>query len=112
MGSCYQVLFNKRRVIVTVDAEGYTSRALAKGPTNRLVKLIALVVTIVTTLVLVVVRPRTPYTHMAGTLPFTVFESLWTKRGEFCQASPYEGRVPFPFPDLINEQFWEQPKED
>ncbi|RPA87628.1 alkaline phosphatase-like protein [Ascobolus immersus RN42] len=112
MAACYQVLFNKRRVIVTVDAAGYTSRSLSRGPKNRLAKMITLVLGIVTTLVLVIVRPRSPYPHMAGTLPFTVFESLWTKRGEFCQASPYEGRVPFPFPDLISEQHWEEPKND
>lgn len=111
--SAYQVLFNKRRIIVTVDAEGYTSRALAKGPTNRLVKFVALVVTIVTTLILTVVRPASPFGHMSGTLPFTLFESLWTKRSRFCQASPWDGKaIPFPFPELISEQYWEQPKED
>ncbi|KAL7268360.1 hypothetical protein RUND412_009017 [Rhizina undulata] len=52
------------------------------------------------------VRPLSPYRHMSGTLPFTMFEGLWTKRSAFCEAFPWDGPPQFPYPELIRKELW------
>lgn len=53
-----------------------------------------------------IVRPLSPYQHMSGTLPFTLFEGLWTRRSAFCEPSPSDGPPEFPFPELLRKEFW------
>ncbi|KAF8424283.1 alkaline-phosphatase-like protein [Tirmania nivea] len=62
---------------------------------------------VITEIILLAVRPSSPYTHMSGTLPFTIFEGLWTTRSEFCEPIPWdEGAVLFPYPELISQDMW------
>lgn len=68
-----------------------------------------LLVATVVLIVLHVVRPKAPFGHMATTLPFTIFEGLFSKRSAFCDPSPWDGPKSAPFPDLIEEKFWIAP---
>lgn len=62
---------------------------------------------VITEIILIAVRPSSPYAHMSGTLPFTIFEGLWTTRSEFCEPIPWdEGAVLFPYPELISQDMW------
>lgn len=65
-----------------------------------------LLVAVIVIAVLHVVRPRSPYTHMSGTLPFTMFEGIFTRRSPFCDPSPLDGPVKFPLQELIRPQYW------
>ncbi|KAJ5610483.1 hypothetical protein N7510_007202 [Penicillium lagena] len=50
-----------------------------------------------------IVRPRVPYNHMSGALPFTFFEAIRLKH--VAHHEPINGE--FPFPELIGEEYWE-----
>lgn len=68
---------------------------------------------VITEFILLVVRPSSPYMHMSGTLPFTIFEGLWTTRSEFCEPIPWDkGAVEFPYPELISQELWTQDTSD
>lgn len=69
----------------------------------------ALLAPFVTTIILLWVRPTTfPYAHMSGSIPFTLAEIL-NPPPDICIASYSNAVHPFPFPDQIKEEFWEQP---
>lgn len=64
---------------------------------------IAVISVIVTCITLQIVRPTTPpYAHMSGSLPFTMFESLFSnpRNTEFCLPHPRE-HVKFPFNEVF-----------
>lgn len=65
-----------------------------------------LLVATVTIVILHIVRPKSPYQHMSSTLPFTLFEGLWTRRSAFCEPSPFDGPPDFPFPEFLRREFW------
>lgn len=65
-----------------------------------------LLVAAVIIFVLHIVRPKSPYQHMSSTLPFTLFEGLWTRRSAFCEPSPFDGPPVFPFPEHLRREFW------
>lgn len=68
---------------------------------------------VITEIILLAVRPSSPYTHMSGTLPFTIFESLWSTRSEFCEPIPWdEGAVMFPYPELALPETWTDDSSD
>ncbi|KAF8443353.1 hypothetical protein BGX38DRAFT_1200388 [Terfezia claveryi] len=48
---------------------------------------------VITEIILLAVKPSSLYTHMSGTLPFTIFEGLWTARSEFCEPIPWDEGV-------------------
>ncbi|KAI5840977.1 sulfatase domain-containing protein [Morchella snyderi] len=102
----------RRRAPDQEDGEGLLSESVAeKAPLSNTVgairwarlKLLAVAGTII---VLHIVRPLSPYQHMSGTLPFTLFEGLWVRRSVFCEPSPYDGPPEFPFPELLRKEFW------
>lgn len=72
---------------------------------ERLVRLWTICAVLVTA-GLHIFRPSIPYNHLSGALPFTFFDALRSKRAE---SQP--GQKPFPFPELLGEQFWEPPRE-
>lgn len=54
-------------------------------------------------------RPEVPYSHMSGALPFSFFKALWLKH-ERDWPQEIEEHI-FPFPQLLQEKFWEAPRE-
>lgn len=48
-------------------------------------------------IILHLVRPQTPFNHMSGTLPFTLFEGIFSRRSPMCDPSPYDDRIKFPY---------------
>ncbi|KAF8470037.1 alkaline-phosphatase-like protein [Kalaharituber pfeilii] len=96
------------------EAEGLVSGSEQEKSMNRQCSFfgltwgrVGLIAYAVTMIVLLVVRPSSPYRHLSGTLPFTIFEGLWTTRSEFCEPIPWdEGAVEFPYPDLISNKLW------
>ncbi|KAI9754737.1 MAG: hypothetical protein M1835_000870 [Candelina submexicana] len=74
----------------------------------RWARLKLLIATVILT-VLHAVRPKAPFGHMATTLPFTIFEGLFSKRSAFCDPSPWNGPEGSPFPELTQEEFWVPP---
>ncbi|KAI9802626.1 MAG: hypothetical protein M1825_002648 [Sarcosagium campestre] len=62
----------------------------------------------VTMVILHVVRPKAPFTHMTTTLPFTLFEGIFFRLSPLCDPSPWDAND-FPLADLTQERFWSQP---
>ncbi|KAK2741251.1 hypothetical protein FQN57_005713 [Myotisia sp. PD_48] len=66
-----------------------------------------------TVTVLWVIRPSTPYNHMATTLPVAMLQMLHVDGKPHCRLTgappPME---PFPLPDLIAEEHWKMPKDN
>ncbi|OBT84786.1 hypothetical protein VE02_06923 [Pseudogymnoascus sp. 03VT05] len=66
---------------------------------------------VVTVSILLAVRPQPfPYTHMSGSLPFTLLD-IWSRPDprNLCQAGSSREFTPFPLPDLISPKLWELP---
>lgn len=64
---------------------------------------VAVISVVVTCMTLQIVRPTTPpYAHMSGSLPFTMFESLFSnpRNTEFCLPHP-RSHVEFPFNEVF-----------
>lgn len=80
-------------------------RVLHKGQYVRLWTVFAVSMTVG----LQLTRPGVPYSHMSGALPFTFFEALWLKH-ERDWPQEVEEHI-FPFPQLLQEKFWEAPRE-
>jgi hypothetical protein len=57
-------------------------------------------------LVLHLVRPRQPFSHMTTTLPFTMLDAIFERRSPMCDPSPWDGPSHFPLDDLIRENLW------
>lgn len=61
------------------------------------------------TAVLWMFRPRIPYSHLSGAVPFTFLGTLLSK-----SSGPHQHQLdenPFPFPELLQEEFWEPPRD-
>lgn len=52
-----------------------------------------------------IIRPSVPYDHMSGTLPVTLLQVLIPQPFVSHQFNTH----PFPFPDLLEQRFWEAP---
>ncbi|CAG8909326.1 unnamed protein product [Penicillium egyptiacum] len=52
-------------------------------------------------------RPQVPYNHMSQTIPFSFFQALGSRGAELHQT----GDQLFPLPDLIDEAYWEGPRD-
>lgn len=61
--------------------------------------------------ILHLVRPHSPFAHMTGTLPFTMFEGIFSRRSPMCDPSPFDGPNRFPYPKMISEEHWTAPRE-
>lgn len=63
------------------------------------------IVGVLGTLVLWLVRPKVPYSHMSGAIPFTFLEALISK-----PSGPHQLVAnAFPFPELVSEGHWKAP---
>ncbi|KAI5781279.1 alkaline-phosphatase-like protein [Geopyxis carbonaria] len=62
--------------------------------------------------ILHIVRPRSPYGHMSGTLPFTLFDGMFARRSAFCDPQPWDGPRHFPLQNLIKKNNWLPPAQD
>ena len=51
--------------------------------------------------------PHFPYAHMSQSLPYTLAEIWYSFDGNMCEAGHFEDVPPFPFQDLLVEDFWE-----
>ncbi|TVY83542.1 hypothetical protein LSUE1_G002197 [Lachnellula suecica] len=59
--------------------------------------------------ILLAVRPRHfPFSHMSGSIPFTLIELWIGNAAEVCQAGFSTEFPPFPLPDLLDTAFWER----
>ncbi|KAH8807249.1 alkaline-phosphatase-like protein [Xylogone sp. PMI_703] len=62
-------------------------------------------------LILLAVRPpRFPYAHMSASIPYTLLD-IWNPSSQgMCQAGSTQAFSPFPLPELISPEHWEQPR--
>ncbi|RDL38121.1 uncharacterized protein BP5553_05554 [Venustampulla echinocandica] len=68
---------------------------------------------IITTAILLVVRPpNPPFGHMSGTLPFTLLE-IWSPSAQaICRAGHLPDEIIFPLPQLVSSTHWEPTKDN
>ncbi|KAL1989195.1 hypothetical protein VTN96DRAFT_3742 [Rasamsonia emersonii] len=91
--------------------EGFRSpRALlpfARSPKPRYnVRVLIPAVAITTSLLLIrATRPAVPYDHLSEALPLSLSEAFHKSSATAC----HKRNPPFPFPDLISEEYWEEP---
>lgn len=51
-----------------------------------------------------IIRPSVPYSHMSGTLPVVLLQAFASR-----PMSSQLDTEPFPFPDLVKQEYWEPP---
>ncbi|KAL1964582.1 hypothetical protein VTN77DRAFT_6756 [Rasamsonia byssochlamydoides] len=81
---------------------------LARSPApRRNIRVLIPAILIATSLLLIrATRPAVPYDHLSGTLPFSLSEAFHKSSSTAClKRHP----PPFPFPELISEEYWEEP---